>query len=74
MFGEDDYIVDGITKKKHWPALLRVVNFTTLLILVSVHEIRLESALLTILRLPPGPFHLPSSGVYSGCDGISQYT
>ncbi|KAJ5912110.1 RTA1 like protein-domain-containing protein [Penicillium subrubescens] len=34
MFGEDDYIVDGITKKKHWPALLRVVNFTTLLILV----------------------------------------
>ncbi|KAJ5363551.1 RTA1 like protein-domain-containing protein [Penicillium cataractarum] len=34
MFGERDYIVDGIAKKKHWPALLRVVNLTTLLILV----------------------------------------
>jgi hypothetical protein len=74
MFGEDDYIVDGITKKKHWPALLRVVNFTTLLILVGVHEIRLLRTSLTILPLPLGPFHLPSSGVHSGCDGISQYT
>ncbi|KAJ5974491.1 ZIP metal ion transporter [Penicillium waksmanii] len=32
--GEKSYIIDGLVKKKHWPALLRVVNFTTLLILV----------------------------------------
>lgn len=64
MFGERDYIVDGITKKKHWPALLRVVNLTTLLILVSVYEIWLEAIPLTLLLYPPGPFHLSSSRVY----------
>lgn len=42
MFGEEDYIIDGVAKKKHWPALLRVVNLTTLLILVSVLRIELE--------------------------------
>ncbi|KAF3394379.1 Protein RTA1 [Penicillium rolfsii] len=34
MFGDEDYIIDGVVKKKNWPALLRVVNLTTLLILV----------------------------------------
>lgn len=34
-FGEKDYVIDGILKNKHWPALLRVVNITTLLILVN---------------------------------------
>jgi hypothetical protein len=34
-FGEKEYIIDGIAKNKHWPTLLRVVNFTTILILVS---------------------------------------
>ncbi|KAJ5808786.1 RTA1 like protein-domain-containing protein [Penicillium riverlandense] len=33
-FGEKQYVIDGIPKDKHWPALLRVVNLTTLLILV----------------------------------------
>jgi hypothetical protein len=33
--GEKEYIIDGIAKNKHWPALLRVVNLTTILILVS---------------------------------------
>jgi hypothetical protein len=61
MFGEEDYIIDGVAKKKHWPALLRVVNLTTLLILVSVHEIELETFSLTFLPIPPGPFHLPFS-------------
>ncbi|KAJ5666744.1 RTA1 like protein-domain-containing protein [Penicillium macrosclerotiorum] len=32
--GEKEYMIDGIVKKRHWPALLRVVNITTLLILV----------------------------------------
>lgn len=36
LSGEEDYIIDGVSKKKHWPALLRVVNLTTLLILVSI--------------------------------------
>ncbi|KAJ6090484.1 RTA1 like protein-domain-containing protein [Penicillium sp. IBT 16267x] len=31
---EKNYSIGGIVKKKHWPALLRVVNLTTLLILV----------------------------------------
>jgi TolB-like protein len=31
----EEYIIDGIAKNKHWPALLRVVNLTTILILVS---------------------------------------
>lgn len=35
--GEKSYIIDGLVRKKHWPALLRVVNFTTLLILVSTN-------------------------------------
>lgn len=36
--GEKYYRVNGIVKHKHWPALLRVVNLSTLLILVSVFE------------------------------------
>jgi hypothetical protein len=32
---EKNYSIGGIVKNKHWPALLRVVNLTTLLILVS---------------------------------------
>ncbi|KGO73876.1 Zinc/iron permease [Penicillium italicum] len=32
--GEKDYIVGGVVKDKNWPALLRVVNITTILILV----------------------------------------
>ncbi|KAJ5729371.1 RTA1 like protein-domain-containing protein [Penicillium malachiteum] len=32
--GEKEYSIGGIVKRKHWPALLRVVNFATLLILV----------------------------------------
>jgi hypothetical protein len=64
LSGEKDYIVDGIARKKHWPALLRVVNLTTLLILVSVHEILSETFPLTHLLIAPGPLHLPSSGVY----------
>ncbi|KAJ5113736.1 RTA1 like protein-domain-containing protein, partial [Penicillium angulare] len=32
--GEKEYIIDGRIRNKHWPALLRVVNLTTLLILV----------------------------------------
>lgn len=32
---EKEHIVGGIAKDKHWPTLLRVVNFTTILILVS---------------------------------------
>ncbi|OOQ88102.1 RTA1 domain protein [Penicillium brasilianum] len=40
LSGEKDYIVDGIARKKHWPALLRVVNLTTVLILVrSVYRL-----------------------------------
>ncbi|KAJ5784971.1 RTA1 like protein-domain-containing protein [Penicillium pulvis] len=31
---EKNYSIGGIVKNKHWPALLRVVNLTTLLILV----------------------------------------
>lgn len=42
IVGEEDYIIDGVAKKKHWPALLRIVNLTTLLILVSVFPIELE--------------------------------
>ena len=62
MFGEEDYIIDGVAKKKHWPALLRVVNLTTLLILVGVHEIELDTfSPLTFLPIPPGPFHISSS-------------
>ncbi|KAJ5175890.1 RTA1 like protein-domain-containing protein [Penicillium canariense] len=39
-FGEKDYIIDGIAKNRHWPALLRVVNLTSLLILVrSVYRL-----------------------------------
>ena len=34
-FGEKDYLIDGILKNRHWPALLRAVNITTVLILVS---------------------------------------
>ncbi|CAI7672468.1 unnamed protein product [Penicillium pancosmium] len=38
--GEKSYIIDGLVRKKYWPALLRVVNFTTLLILVrSVYRL-----------------------------------
>ncbi|KAJ6100173.1 hypothetical protein N7467_001708 [Penicillium canescens] len=38
--GEKEYIIDGIAKNKHWPALLRVVNLTTILILVrSVYRL-----------------------------------
>ncbi|KAJ5666397.1 RTA1 like protein-domain-containing protein [Penicillium maclennaniae] len=33
-FGEKCYVIDGIVKNKHWPALLRVVNIVTVLILV----------------------------------------
>ena len=33
--GEKEYIIGGIVKDKNWPALLRVVNLTTILILVS---------------------------------------
>ncbi|KAJ5215615.1 RTA1 like protein-domain-containing protein [Penicillium cinerascens] len=33
-FGEKDYVIDGVLKNKHWPALLRVVNLTTILILI----------------------------------------
>ncbi|KGO57729.1 RTA-like protein [Penicillium expansum] len=32
--GEKEYIIGGIVKDKNWPALLRVVNLTTILILV----------------------------------------
>lgn len=32
---EKKYSIGGIVKNKHWPALLRVVNITTLLILVN---------------------------------------
>lgn len=32
--GKSMYIVNGLVKKKHWPALLRVTNFSTLMILV----------------------------------------
>ncbi|CAG8918218.1 unnamed protein product [Penicillium salamii] len=31
---EKEHIVGGVAKDKHWPTLLRVVNFTTILILV----------------------------------------
>jgi hypothetical protein len=34
-FGEKEHIIDGVAKNKHWPTLLRVVNVTTILILVS---------------------------------------
>jgi hypothetical protein len=34
-FGEKQYVIDGVLKNKHWPALLRAVNLTTVLILVS---------------------------------------
>lgn len=33
--GEKEYIIGGVVKDKNWPTLLRVVNFTTILILVS---------------------------------------
>jgi hypothetical protein len=33
--GKNEYKIDGVVKNKHWPALLRVVNLTTILILVS---------------------------------------
>lgn len=33
--GEKEHIIGGVAKNKHWPGLLRVVNFTTILILVS---------------------------------------
>ncbi|KAJ5150161.1 RTA1 like protein-domain-containing protein [Penicillium atrosanguineum] len=33
-FGEKEYVIDGVLKNKHWPALLRAVNITTILILV----------------------------------------
>ncbi|CAI7602228.1 unnamed protein product [Penicillium glandicola] len=32
--GEKEYIIGGVIKDKNWPALLRVVNLTTILILV----------------------------------------
>ncbi|KAJ5805225.1 ZIP metal ion transporter, partial [Penicillium riverlandense] len=32
--GEKEYLIDGRTRDKHWPALLRVVNFTSFLILI----------------------------------------
>lgn len=32
---EKNYLINGILKNKHWPALLRTVNITTILILVS---------------------------------------
>ncbi|KAJ5753446.1 ZIP metal ion transporter [Penicillium nucicola] len=39
-FGDKEYLIDGIAKNKHWPALLRVVNLTTILILVrSVYRL-----------------------------------
>lgn len=34
-FGEKEHIIGGVAKNKHWPTLLRVVNITTILILVS---------------------------------------
>ncbi|KAJ5758608.1 RTA1 like protein-domain-containing protein [Penicillium odoratum] len=34
VLDEKTYSIDGIVKNRHWPALLRVVNLTTLLILV----------------------------------------
>ncbi|KAJ5205255.1 ZIP metal ion transporter [Penicillium cf. griseofulvum] len=38
--GKTGYRIDGIIKNKHWPALLRVVNITTILILVrSVYRL-----------------------------------
>lgn len=40
---EKNYSIGGIVKNKHWPALLRVVNLTTLLILVSDDLKTLES-------------------------------
>ena len=33
--GEKEYIIGGIVKDKNWPTLLRIVNLTTILILVS---------------------------------------
>lgn len=39
---EKNYSIGGIVKNKHWPALLRVVNLTTLLILVSDYPETLE--------------------------------
>lgn len=33
--GVKDYMIDGIVKNKNWPTLLRAVNLTTVLILVS---------------------------------------
>jgi hypothetical protein len=32
--GDNGYLIDGFVKDKHWPALLRVVNLVTVLILV----------------------------------------
>ncbi|CAG8896947.1 unnamed protein product [Penicillium egyptiacum] len=38
--GEKEYIIDGVVKDNNWPALLRVVNLTTILILVrSVYRL-----------------------------------
>ncbi|CAI7637645.1 unnamed protein product [Penicillium discolor] len=33
-FGEKEYIIGGVVKDKNWPTLLRIVNLTTILILV----------------------------------------
>ncbi|KAJ5780181.1 RTA-like protein [Penicillium paradoxum] len=34
--GVKEHMIDGVAKDKNWPALLRVVNLTTILILVSI--------------------------------------
>lgn len=47
--GEKLYIIDGIVKKKHWPALLRTVNFTTLLILVCRSNLEARYRRLTLV-------------------------
>lgn len=53
LVGEKEYSINGIVKNKHWPALLRVVNLTTLLILVCIHREFESDKLLTIFRCAP---------------------
>lgn len=62
VVGEKQYAIDGIVKHKHWPALLRVVNLSTVLILVS--NLSHKDLILGPTNALIDSFNLPSSRIH----------
>lgn len=70
VVGEKQYAIDGMVKHKHWPALLRVVNFSTIMILVrALSELCFNSTSLMCLI---DSFNLPSGRIHGGKHRVHQ--